>query len=197
MIKTILFDYAGVLTPVNNNFDFAKKHSKRFGLPAEEIMKITYENWSETALGKLECGIFWGEIAKKLNINPNELRSLVIDTFPLDRRMIEIVKKAKKTHTTVLFSNQIKDWIEQVLNENNINNIFDHIINSYNVGARKPDKKIFFEAISRTGSRPEEILFIDDSLENIEAAKEIGINTIQFKNYPEFLSQYKMFVEGE
>lgn len=195
MIKTILFDYAGVLTPVNNNFAFAQKHSKRFGLPADDIMKMTYENWGETALGQQECSIFWGQIAKKLNIDPSELRSLIIETFPLDERMIEIVRKAKKRYTTVLFSNQIKDWIEQVLNENNINDLFDHIINSYNVGARKPDRKIFIEAINRTSSKPEEILFIDDSSENINAAKEIGIHTIQFENYTQFISEYKMLVD--
>lgn len=195
MIKTILFDYAGVLTPVINNFDFAQKYSTRFGLPPNQIMKITYENWAETALGKQDCITFWGKIAKKLGVDPNELRNLVTETYPLDRKMIEIVKSAKNNYTTVLFSNQIKDWIEEVLDKNSINDIFDQIINSYIVGARKPDMKIFLEALNRTSSRPEDVLFIDDSSENINAAKEIGINTIQFENFAQFLSEYKMFID--
>jgi putative hydrolase of the HAD superfamily len=194
MVKTILFDYAGVITPVSNNFDFARKYSKRFSLTPKELMKMSYENWSETATGKLDCGSFWGQIASKLDINPVELRNLVVETFPVDKRMVELIEKTHFNYTTVLFSNQIEDWIEKVLEDNNLRNVFDYLINSYIVGARKPDKKIFNEAIRQTSTIPEEILFIDDSIENIEAAKKIGINTIHFENYDQFLKEYKKYV---
>lgn len=194
MIKTILFDYAGVITPTNNNYDFALKNCKRFNLSPKELMKMTYENWAETAIGIQKCSFFWGQIAKKLNIKPNEVRKLVIETFPVDKRMIAIINKTKKKYTNVLFSNQIEDWINKFIKDNKLENSFDYLINSYIVGVRKPDQKMFFEALKKTSSKPEEVLFIDDSIENIEAAKEIGINTIHFKNFEQFLGEFKKYV---
>lgn len=194
MIKTVLFDYAGVITPTKNNYIFAFENSKRFGLSPKELMQMTYENWDETVVGKQKCSVFWGQIADKLNIEPDELKKLVIDTFPIDKRMVDVIKKTKENYTTVLFSNQIKDWLEKVIEDNKLKDLFNYLVNSYNVGAKKPDQKIFLEALRRTSSKPEEVLFIDDALENIEAAKQMGINAIQFDNFEQFLTQYKKCV---
>lgn len=194
MIKAVLFDYAGVISPTKNNYIFALENSKRFGLSPKELMQMTYENWAETAIGKQKCSIFWGQIAKKLKVEPEELRRLVIETFPVDKRMVDIIRKTKKNYMTVLFSNQIEDWLEKVIDDNKLRNIFNFFVNSYNVGARKPDKKIFLEALKVTSSKPEEVLFVDDSFENIEAAKQMGINTIRFKKFNQFLTQYKKYV---
>lgn len=194
MIKTILFDYAGVITPTKNNYPFALKYSERFGLTPDEIMKITYEGWGDAAIGKTKSSDFWQGLASKLGIDAEELISLIIETFPLDKRMIKIIENAKGKYTTVLFSNQVEDWLEKVIKDNNFKNIFNYFVNSYMVGARKPDKKIFKEALKITGSKPEETLLIDDSLENVEAAKNMGINAILFENYDQFLKEYKNFI---
>lgn len=195
MIKTVLFDYAGVITPTRNNYFFALENSDRFKLDPKELMRISYENWAETVIGKQDCSFFWNNIANKLGIEPDELKDLIISTFPIDKGVVDIIRKTKQKYTTVLFSNQIKDWLEKVINDNNLENLFDYLINSYIVGARKPEKKIFLEALRRTSSLPEEVLFIDDSLENIQAAKKLGINIIHYNNFKQFDADYRSVVD--
>jgi len=195
MIKTVLFDYAGVITPTKNNFDFALKNSERFGMSPDDLMKLTYKNWDEAATGRLESSFFWEQIAGKLKIKPDELISLLIETFPIDERVVDIIRKTKADHTTVLFSNQERTWLEKVIDDNGLRDIFTYFVNSYNVGARKPDSKIFLEALKITGSLPEETLLVDDSLENVEAAKKLGINAIKFENFDQFLEEYKKYLE--
>lgn len=195
MIKTILFDYAGVITPTKNNFIFSTKNSERFGLSPETLMKMTYENWGDTALGKQKDNIFWDQIACKLKISTEELMDLVIETFPIDKRMVDVISKTKVNHTTVLFSNQVKSWLEKVIDDNKLRNIFDYFVNSYNVGFRKPDKEIFLEALKVTNSKPEETLLVDDSFENAEAARQMRINAIQFDNFEQFITDYKKYVD--
>lgn len=194
MIKTILFDYAGVLTPTQNNYSFATKNSKRFGLSPDEIMKITYDGWADTAIGKKKSKDFWNSVSSKLNITSDELLSLIIETFPIDTRMIDLVKETEKKYNTVLFSNQVEDWLEKVIDDNGFKNIFTYFVNSYTVGAKKPDKKIFLEALKISASKPEETLLIDDSLENVEAALKLGLNAIQFKSFDQFITEYKKYV---
>jgi glucose-1-phosphatase len=51
---------------------------------------------------------------------------------------------------------------------------------SYEVGAMKPDPVIFRNALARAGCEASEALFVDDSAENIEAARKLGIDAFQF-----------------
>jgi len=57
---------------------------------------------------------------------------------------------------------------------------FDDLILSYRVGAAKPEAKIYREAIARAGCSAEECFFIDDLAENVEAAREHGMEAVQF-----------------
>lgn len=59
-----------------------------------------------------------------------------------------------------------------------ISEYFDSMFLSYEMGLYKPDREIFLEALRRDNMRPEETLFIDDSLKNIEGAEAVGIHTL-------------------
>jgi HAD superfamily hydrolase (TIGR01509 family) len=56
--------------------------------------------------------------------------------------------------------------------------IFDLYINSAKVGIKKPDPKIFLVTCRKLVVKPNECLFMDDSLENIKAAKKLGMQVI-------------------
>ena len=57
---------------------------------------------------------------------------------------------------------------------------FDVYVNSAYVGLRKPDPAIFHLALDQLGVAPEQAIFLDDSLRNVDSARELGIHTIQF-----------------
>ena len=59
---------------------------------------------------------------------------------------------------------------------------FDGIIISGEVKLAKPDKLIFELAISRFNLEPEETIFIDDNLDNIQTAKSLNFKTIHLIN---------------
>jgi putative hydrolase of the HAD superfamily len=56
----------------------------------------------------------------------------------------------------------------------------DVYINSANVGLRKPDLTIFHMALDQLGVMPQQAIFLDDSLRNVDSARELGIHTVQF-----------------
>jgi putative hydrolase of the HAD superfamily len=57
---------------------------------------------------------------------------------------------------------------------------FDVLIWSYQHGMVKPDRAIYELLLDRLGAAPEETLFLDDKLENIEGARHLGIQGLQF-----------------
>ena len=57
---------------------------------------------------------------------------------------------------------------------------FDVAVISGHEGVAKPDRRIFEILVERTGRAPQELLFVDDSAKNVEAARAFGIETILY-----------------
>ena len=57
---------------------------------------------------------------------------------------------------------------------------FDVYVNSAYVGLRKPDPAIFHLVLERLGVAPQQAVFLDDNLRNVDSARELGIHTVQF-----------------
>lgn len=57
-------------------------------------------------------------------------------------------------------------------------NIFDGIIDSSEVGIRKPDPKIFMLALEIADNSADKTIFLDDYLEHVHVAEELGIKSI-------------------
>jgi putative hydrolase of the HAD superfamily len=62
------------------------------------------------------------------------------------------------------------DWLDR----------FDALVWSYQHRIVKPDPEIYHLLLSKLGTAPEETLFLDDRQENIEGARRVGIQAIQF-----------------
>ena len=64
--------------------------------------------------------------------------------------------------------------IFDVLNE------FDHCVVSGHVGVAKPNPRIFEILFERVGRKPHELLFVDDSPRNVQAAEALGMAAIRY-----------------
>ena len=60
-----------------------------------------------------------------------------------------------------------------------VDELFDVVVDSSQVGLRKPDPAIFLLTCERLGLAPQECLFVDDLRCNVDAATELGMTTIQ------------------
>lgn len=67
-----------------------------------------------------------------------------------------------------------------------IENRFFKIFDSAEVGICKPDTKIFHHVVTRLGCNPSKILFVDDSISNLETARDFGLVTHYNRPYENF-----------
>jgi HAD superfamily hydrolase (TIGR01509 family) len=58
--------------------------------------------------------------------------------------------------------------------------VFDTAVVSGEARVAKPDRRIYEILFERSGSRPDELLFIDDSAANVSMARALGMETIHF-----------------
>ena len=100
----------------------------------------------------------------------------------------------QKGYPIYVLSNFPGDQYDKYEKHNSFLQIFDDKIISGHVGLAKPDIKIYQLAIDKFHLTPEKSLFIDDKIENIEGAKQLGIQTIHLQNPDELPELIKPFI---
>ncbi|HEY2004730.1 MAG TPA: HAD family phosphatase [Candidatus Saccharimonadia bacterium] len=100
----------------------------------------------------------------------------------VDNAVVNIVSKLSKEYKMALISNAPSKLIRGILAENNLEQYFDVIVVSSEVGMVKPSPEIFHLALKKLHVAPAESVFIDDNIRHVEAAANIGINSTQFKS---------------
>jgi len=192
MLKYIIFDYAGVLTPTTDNYKFALKYASEFNLSPIELLDSTYIDWDKALTGELSPYDFWKGVSTKLNCDPDELKAKIIESFPIDNRVINFIDKIKPRYTICMLSNQIEDWLEPEIDKHGLRSRFEHYFNSYQLGLAKPDPRIFQKVLESLKCDPSECLFTDDNSTNVEVAKSLGMNALVFTNIDNFEKEFNL-----
>jgi HAD superfamily hydrolase (TIGR01549 family) len=86
-----------------------------------------------------------------------------------------------KGYKTPLLSNN-SSTLRKKLAEHNILGLFDEIVISGEVGFSKPNPKIFDILFKKLNSKPEEVVFIDNSIDMFEGSEKIGYIPVLYKN---------------
>ena len=96
----------------------------------------------------------------------------------------EVLETLSKTHRLGIISDT---WpsIEQQLEYLGIARYFSFRTFSCYMGVFKPDKRMYLDALDKSGVSPDEAVFIDDSVYNLEGAAALGILPILIAAYPE------------
>ena len=187
-IKAIIFDFGGVLINIDynatinafqklgiNDFDKMYSQAMQANLFDElEIGKISPQRFINGLLDFLPAGTSPNKVVEAWNA--------MILNVPIDS--IELLKKLNKQgYALYMLSNTNEIHINAAYREwDKVSNerpqaLFNHVYLSNEIGMRKPDTKIFEYVCREQLLSPSETVFIDDSIQHINAAKAIGLNT--------------------
>ncbi|NHJ24230.1 MAG: HAD family phosphatase [Candidatus Lokiarchaeota archaeon] len=187
-IKCIIFDLGDVIV----NLDFSRFFNEvitpsPLNKPKTPIILEFFRQSDTYHQGKVTNEEFYTQACELLqicNLNQNEF----FDAFNsiiagLDLRVVEVIKKIRqfnKLKIMCLSNINASHWKYLKSQKWDIWDLFDEFILSHEIKLTKPDYKIFKYAIERAGCRPREILFIDDGLNNIRAARDVNIIAIRY-----------------
>lgn len=119
----------------------------------------------------------------------NAFNSIISSYNP---EIVDVVKKIRQNNRIKLLclSNVNASHWDYLKSKNwDFLRYFDEFILSHEVHLTKPDKKIFEFTIEKAGCNPDEIVFIDDGINNIRAAGELGIIAIKFSNEEDLIKE--------
>mgnify|MGYP000622148608 CR=1 FL=1 len=96
----------------------------------------------------------------------------------------DFLTMVKRKHSVGIVSNIYTGMYEKFISYGILPNVeYDYFFASCDIGYRKPDLSIFRYIEQQTKMKKQEILLIDDSLENINAASLLGWRTYRFDTY--------------
>lgn len=186
-IRAVIFDYGGVLVRTEDD-GLRRAWEQRLGLEAGELDRIVFD--SDTArlagIGRLDEAEHWRWVARRLGLSPEEAAAFEVDFFAGDRadaELVALLRDLRPRYKTGLLSNC---WpsLRNTLRHQQLDGLFDAIILSCEVGAAKPDPRIYQEALRQLGVAPDEAVFIDDFPANVAGARALGLHAIHFRDTP-------------
>jgi putative hydrolase of the HAD superfamily len=93
--------------------------------------------------------------------------------------VLEVVRQQRRNRRVALFSNATTRLATDLVRLG-LDGEFDLVLNSSELGARKPDERAFRAALGALGTQPGNCLFVDDTAEHVRAAAALGLHTHQF-----------------
>jgi putative hydrolase of the HAD superfamily len=187
-IKTIIFDFGNVLYHPPS-WAWFKRISKVLGLKENPHLEalITDPDGSDylrdVFAGKISENEMWAEAVRTLGMKPAHL-DLLHKRFStkqrLNKRMVRLLQKLHLEYQTAILSNAGDQTRALIVDSLGLDQWVEEIIISAEEGMVKPDPEIYELTLNRLSAKAENCLFVDDQLQNVEAAKALGMQAIQF-----------------
>jgi len=204
-IRNIVFDWGGVIT--NLHLDATKRAFQQLGLtifdesvphnPHDELF-IPFET------GKISPKEFRNKIRQytKLQLTDIEIdqawNAMLGDLPPERWKLLEMAGKYYRTfllsNTNAIHLPYYFNYLLKIFGTYGYTHLFEKTYFSHELGLRKPNADIFHYVLTDTKILPQETLFIDDFIENIETAHQLGFQVVHLKPP---LTLVDVFIDGK
>lgn len=201
-IKDIIFDLGNVLVPFDWNI--AGGRLVKY-LPPELARESEFDPkaFATTIIDLIEAlekgtmefhEFFWKVVLKTgLTIEFNNFKLIWCDIFQIDQKMINLGKQLSGRYNVWLASNTNEAHYDFITTKFPEILFFKEAALSYRMGVKKPDLNYFVKALELFGISPENAIFVDDRLENVQAAEKIGIAGVVFTTFESLLVEFSRY----
>ena len=188
-IKTIIFDLGGVLVDLDVNKTI-QSFAALSGMPMDEIRHIYHTHQAMTAfeVGKIDDKTFREEVRNAIKLGDDVDDRKIDDAWNamllgIHKRKLDYVGTLKEQYNVFILSNTNSIHIDHVYSVilpktagvGSFQPFVHKTYYSYHMGMRKPDPVIYQHVLNENGLTGAETIFVDDNLDNIRAAEEVGI----------------------
>lgn len=183
----ILCDFDGVLRQFDHTVQ--AEIEARYGLPLRKtafdpalllpatLGHVSEAQWVESIAAALGGGERARLAAQEFSLVP----------FWVDEEVRALLARAQERVPLVLVTNAM-DTLEEHIDRLGLTYFADAVVSSARVGVAKPDSRIYEIAAELAGAVPERCLFVDDRLENVTAARALGMTGVHFRSVQDLVA---------
>jgi glucose-1-phosphatase len=184
-IKAIIWDIGGVIARTEDQ-NPRNEFAVELGVTRDRLEYLFFSGPEGTRAqkGEISRDELMTYIRGELNLSPDAYPDLEDRFFAgdqVDYELVDFIRDLKTRYKIGIISNAWPE-VAEVLDRWGIRDAFEHIVGSGDVGIMKPDPAIYHLSLDGLGIHPEEAVFVDDFLHNIEGAHQVGMKGVHFKN---------------
>jgi putative hydrolase of the HAD superfamily len=196
MIKAIIFDADGVLI---NGEMFSKQLARDYGISTEITLPFFTGEFQQCLIGKADLKEILVKHLKQWGWNKSVEEFLEYwfkSEHNIDEKLVDYIQELRnKGIKCYLATNQEKHRVQYMLDKMGFSQCFDKVYASAHLGHKKPTKEFYSKVTEDlNGVARNDILFWDDTLENVEAAREFGINAELYTTFEEFKNKMQNYI---
>jgi len=192
-IKAVIFDVGGVLLRTEDRQP-RRAIAERLGLTYQELSTHVFD--TDTAvratLGEVDETEIWRDVQRRFDLTDEELAEFRTNFWAgdrLDMDLVEFIRGLRKNYRIGLLSNAWTGTRDALADRFSFLDVFDVTIFSAEVGLMKPDAAIYRRILQDLVVEPAEAVFIDDFLENVEAARSLGMHAVHFRSREQTIAE--------
>lgn len=188
-VTTLFWDNGGVI--LTNGWDRTSRREavEKFHLDwadfedRHELMLDAFERGHASLDDYLKRTVFYRERPYSIE----EFKDFMFAQSQPFPESLDFVRKlaARRRWLMAVLNNESAEINEYRIRTFNLRDYFEAFFSSCYLGVRKPGPQIYNLALRITQTSPRECLLIDDRELNLECAREMGMNTVQFINVPQ------------
>ena len=190
-LKAVLFDFGGVFT--DSPFHAFTAYGAKIGASDEQVSDIVFGGYGvdgdhpwhqvergEITLEKAREGILALGREQGLNVDIWEVfMAMAENGGGLRQELVDYVHRIRASGlATGIITNNVVEFREHWRGMLPVDELFDFVVDSSEVGMRKPNPAIFAKALEIGGLSPEQVIFLDDYEGNVIAASALNIRSI-------------------
>lgn len=193
-----IFDYGGVLV-LNQTDEDQARLAEIAGIPKDTFFEHYWSDRLDYDKGVLSAAEYWHLLAKSAgaaNLTQHQVDQLVEadcqSWMHFDEVMWKWIDQLRAAGKRVaILSNMPRELGERLKATTDRFSIFDHVTLSYEMHAVKPEPAIYEQCLEGIGTTPEQTLFLDDKMPNVQGAELLGIRAIQFLDRDDVLLRFR------
>jgi HAD superfamily hydrolase (TIGR01509 family) len=185
-VCAVIFDWGGVVEDLPDDSHIAA-WERRLGLEPGTLLEVMWgEAWRQLSVGAITNDDYVQRIAGQLGLPDAEAAGRFVEEFYSDDRfnpeVVAAVRALRGRYKVALLTNASPGQDDRIREQFGLDahTEFDVYVNSAYAGLRKPDPAIFHLTLARLGVAPQQAIFLDDLLRNVDSARTLGIHTVQF-----------------
>lgn len=177
--ETVILDVGRVIV------HWKTKHQLEDGQDSTDFRRVaSHPLWADFQCGHISKESALSLIGSEIGIafdTLSELMGLCMESLGVDTEMVSIMERLKNENKTlVCISNIDKESFSFLMQRCEFWNHFDNIYVSALMGMVKPNLSVFEFVLNHGRIDPSQSVYVDDSVANVEAAAEFGIDTLHF-----------------
>lgn len=176
MIKAIIFDCFGVLT-TDGWLPFKQRN---FGDSGELFQQATDLN-RQVDSGLIAYDDFLRGVAELAKVPYGEAKRQIEDNVP-NEPLFEYIAHLKSEYKIGFLSNAGDNWLDELFTPEQVR-LFDAIALSFETGHVKPQPEAYTDIAAKLGMVPEECVLVDDQPRYCTAARELGMQAIDYTDF--------------